>query len=161
MAAIEAGAMAPDFAWPGTDGKKYSLKETLASGPALVAVFKASCPVCQMTFPFLERFGKHFGRVWGLSQDDAAATKDFARRYGVSFPMLLEDTDDYPTSNAYGVTNVPTLFLVDKSGEILTTSVGFSKQDIEDIAAKMGSLTGKKGFAPFHAGEDVPKYKPG
>ncbi len=161
MGAIQAGTLAPEFTWPGTDGKTYSLKDALAQGPMLVAFFKVSCPVCQFTFPFLERFHRHFGRVWGVSQDQEKDSRAFAREYGITFPILLEDTEDYPTSNAYGLEFVPTIFLLDRSGEILQTSVGFGKKDLEEIAAKMESLLGKKGFSPFQAGEDVPAFKSG
>lgn len=161
MATLDAGQKAPDFSWKGLDGKPYALKEALASGPMLVAFFKVSCPTCQYTLPFLERFGKHFGRVWGVSQDDARDTKDFAKTYGVSFPLLLEDTEEYPTSNAYGLTHVPSVFLVGKDGQIVSQMVGWSKKDIEGIAGKLGTLTGKQGFAPFKPGEDVASSKSG
>lgn len=161
MAAIETGALAPEFTWSAIDGKSYALKEALAGGPMLVAFFKVSCPICQLAFPYLERFGRYFGRVWGVSQDDAQGSRDFARSYGVTFPILLEDTRRYPTSNAYGLTHVPSIFLIGGPGEILYTSVGFVKKDFEDLARKMESLTGKKGFSPFHAGEDVPAFKSG
>jgi peroxiredoxin len=162
MAAIEAGTMAPDFTWPATDGKSYSLQQALSQGPVLVAFFKVGCPTCQFTFPFLERFAQHFPeRVWGVSQDDAASSKQFAQRYGITFPLLLEDLDDYPTSNAYGLSHVPSLFLIGRDGEILHNSVGFLKQDLEDIAAKLARLTGQSGFQLFQDGEDIPKYKAG
>ena len=161
MAAIEAGTLAPEFSWPATDGKTYALKQALAAGPVLAAFFKVSCPVCQFAFPFLERFHRHFGRVWGISQDKAADSKAFAREYGITFPILLEETESYPASNAYGLTHVPSVFLIDRSGEILLSSVGFAKKDLEEMAAKMQSLTGKKGFRPFKAGEDVPALKSG
>lgn len=161
MSALEPGAKAPEFSWKATDGKSYQLKDALAEGPMLVAFFKVSCPTCQYALPFLERFGKHFGRVWGVSQDDSRGTKDFAKTYGISFPLLLEDTDDYPTSNAYGLTHVPSVFLVGQGGEILHSMVGFGKNDMQDLAGRMTTLTGKQGFAPFHAGEDVAAFKSG
>src|SRR5256885_9795159 len=39
----------------------------------------------------------------GTSQDDARATKEFARKFGVTFPIAL-DEKGYPASNAYGLT---------------------------------------------------------
>jgi peroxiredoxin len=158
---MDAGTRAPDFAWPATDGKTYSLSDALASGPVLVAFFKVSCPTCQFTFPFLDRAAKHFGCVWGVSQDDERATRDFAKHFGVSFPLLLEDIDDYPTSNAYGLTHVPSIFLIGTGGEILATCIGFDREDLLAMTAKLATLTGKKGFTLFKAGEDIPKFKSG
>jgi peroxiredoxin len=161
VSAIETGTHAPDFTWPAIDKKTYSLETALASGPMLVAFFKVSCPTCQFTFPYLEKIAKHFGRVWGVSQDDERSTRDFAKHFGVSFPLLLEDTDDYPTSSAYGLTHVPSIFLIGEDGEILINCVGFARQDLLDMVSKLTELTGKEGFQLFNAGEDIPKFKSG
>ena len=155
MAAIDTGTHAPDFTWPAIDGKTYRLETALASGPVLLAFFKVSCPICQFTLPFLERIAKRFGCVWGVSQDDERSTRDFAKQFGVHFPLLLEDTDDYPTSEAYGLTHVPSIFLIGQTGEILLSSVGFAKQDLLDMTSKLGE------FELFHAGEDIPNFKSG
>jgi peroxiredoxin len=155
MAAIDTGTRAPDFSWPAIDGKTYWLETALASGPMLVAFFKVSCPTCQYTFPFLERIAKQFGRVWGVSQDDERSTRDFARHFGVTFPLLLEDTDDYPTSEAYGLTHVPSIFLIGQTGDILASCVGFAKQDLLEMSSKLGK------FELFPAGEDIPNFKSG
>jgi peroxiredoxin len=48
-------ARAPEFRLPRADGGEIGLEEIIAQGPALLAFFKTSCPVCQLTFPFLER----------------------------------------------------------------------------------------------------------
>lgn len=158
------GAEAPDFTLKALDGKKYSLREGLQQGPVLLAFFKESCPVCQFTFPFIERVYQAVNRqggiqVWGVSQDDARDSRDFAKEYGLSFPILLDESG-YPVSNAYGLTNVPTLFLVEAEGKITVTSVGFDKKDIETIAARLGKRSGRN-VVPFRPGENVPDYKPG
>ena len=156
--------MAPPFSLPGARGRTYSLPEALARGPVLLGFFKVSCPVCQFTFPFLERLyqaagGKDSAQVWGISQDDARDTRDYAREYGCSFPLLL-DENGYPVSNAYGLTNVPTLFLVKPDGTIQLTSVGFDRKDIEAAAGEFGKLTGQR-ITAFQPSDQVPDFKPG
>src|SRR6266581_9394324 len=88
MTHIVAGNKAPGFSLKSLDNKEYSLNTLLERGPVVAAFFKISCPVCQFTFPFLERLYKQYGddRVTflGISQDDARATKDFAREYAVT-----------------------------------------------------------------------------
>src|ERR1700736_6940748 len=120
MTHVNAGQTAPGFSLKGLDGKSYSLEALLEMGPVVAAFFKNSCPVCQFTFPFLERLYQRYGgdgvTFLGISQDDARATKEFAREYGVTFPMVL-DEKGYPASNAYGLTNVPTIFLIEPDGE--------------------------------------------
>jgi hypothetical protein len=46
--------------------------------------------------------------------------------------------DSYPVSNAYGLTNVPTIFWIAQDGEIEVSSVGWVKADFE-INRKMAS----------------------
>ena len=91
MTNINPGNVAPDFSLKGLDGKQYSLEALTQKGPVVAAFFKISCPVCQFTFPFLERIHKRDGgegaTFLGISQDDAKATKSFASEYGVTFPM--------------------------------------------------------------------------
>jgi peroxiredoxin len=112
MTHIVAGNMAPGFSLKGLDGKNYSLGALIERGPVVAAFFKISCPVCQFTFPFLERLYKRYGgdgvTFLGISQDDARATQKFASEYGVTFPVLL-DEDGYPVSNGYGLASVPTI----------------------------------------------------
>src|SRR6266513_4794679 len=139
MTHIVAGNIAPGFSLKALDNKEYSLNTLLECGPVVAAFFKISCPVCQFTFPFLERLYKHYGghavTFLGISQDYARSTTKFAREYGTTFPILLDDANGYVVSNAYGLTNVPTIFLIDTDGAVKVSSMGFDKKDLETIAA--------------------------
>ena len=164
MTNIAAGQKAPEFSLKSLDGKEYSLKVVLEQGPVVVAFFKVSCPVCQFTFPFLERLHQRYGSddvtFLGVSQNDAGDSKKFAQQYGVTFPTLL-DSKGYPASNAYGLTNVPTIFLIDPEGSVKVSSMGFAKADLETIANTLADRK-KISRAPlFLASESVPAYKPG
>jgi peroxiredoxin len=153
---LEAGARAPSFRLKGLDGAAVSLDEILAKGPALLAFYKISCPVCQLTFPYLERLAAGSPiQIIGISQDDVAATEGFNQRFGVTFPTLLDQAkDSYPASNAFGITNVPTLFLVEPDGQIASAFSGFSKRDLEALGERAS-------VKPFRAGENVPEWKAG
>jgi peroxiredoxin len=155
-AVLEAGARAPSFRLKNLDGAMVSLEELLSRGPALLAFYKISCPVCQLTFPYLERLAGGSGiQIVGISQDDIAATQGFNRRFGITFPTLLDQaSESYPASNAFGITNVPTLFLVEPDGHIASAVSGFSKRDLEALAKRAGVV-------PFRADETVPEWKAG
>lgn len=162
--ALSAEAPTPTFELKDAEGKKYSLQEALKRGPVLLAFFKVTCPTCRFTFPYLERLyrGIQNGnkvQLWGISQNDAGKTVEFGREHELSFPLLL-DEEGYPVSNAYGLTNVPTLFLVRPNGTLQLSSKGFSRKDIETVAAELGRLNGQP-IPVFHPGESVPDYKPG
>jgi peroxiredoxin len=96
----------------------------------------------------------------GISQDDARDTRDFCREYGVQFPALIDERG-YPVSNQYGLTNVPTMFWISPDGQIQTTSVGFSKTDLEQMAAQAAHAAGKPAAPLFKSGEVIPETKPG
>src|SRR5512140_2976802 len=110
------GSPAPGFKLPRLDGGDAGLSDIVSGGPVLAAFFKVSCPVCQFTLPFLERFYRHFrdskARIWAISQDTSEASREFATEYGLTMPVLLEDMRTYDTSNAYGLTHVPSIFLI-------------------------------------------------
>jgi len=165
MTHIVAGNIAPGFSLKALDNKEYSLSALVERGPIVVAFFKSSCPVCQFTFPFLERLYKRYGgdavTFLGISQDDARATGAFAKEYGVTFPILIDDENAYMASNAYGLTNVPTTFLIDTDGAVKVSSMGFDKKDLEAIAAHLAERK-KISLAPlFRSDEVVPVNKPG
>src|SRR5215468_6962426 len=128
MAALTAGKQAPAINLPAVDGSRFSLEEALKRGPVLAAFFKISCPTCQYAFPFIERLHQSFGggklTVVGISQNNARDTKEFLKEFGITFATLLDDPNGYAVSNAYGLTNVPSLFLIGQDGKIEITSVG-------------------------------------
>ncbi len=164
MTTIVAGQTAPDFSLKSIDGTRYSLPELLTRGPVFVSFFKVSCPVCQFTYPFLERLYKRYGgknvSFLGISQDNARVTKEFADEYGVTFPMVL-DAEDYPASNAYGLTSVPTNFLIDSNGSVKIASMGFNKKDLEAVAAELSERVKIALSAFFRPDESVPTNRPG
>jgi peroxiredoxin len=164
MTTIVAGQTAPDFSLKSIDGTEYSLPKLLERGPVFISFFKVSCPVCQFTFPFLERLYKRYGgkdvTFLGISQDNARATKEFADEYGVTFPMLL-DTEGYPASNAYGLTNVPTTFQIDTDGSVKIVSMGFNKKDLEAVAAELSERNKIPLSVLFRPDESVPANRPG
>ena len=164
MTHIVAGTTAPGFSLKSLDGKEYSLGKLLQGGPAVVAFFKISCPVCQFTFPFLERLHRRYGSgdvaFLGISQDNAADSKDFAREFGVTFPILV-DEKGYPVSNGYGLTSVPTFFLIDTDGTVRVSCMGFGRAELEEIAKELAERRKVSLASLFAVNEKVPAHKPG
>jgi peroxiredoxin len=133
----------------------------------VLAFFKVSCPTCQYAFPFLERLhrayanGKEKVTIFGISQNNAKDTAAFAKEFGTTFPMLLDDTNSYPASNAYGLTNVPSIFWIAQDGEIEVSSVGWVKADFEAINRKMAEAGKTSPGVLFKPGEDVRDFRAG
>ncbi len=74
---------------------------------------------------------------------------------------MIDDENGYVVSNAYGLTSVPTIFLIDTDGTVKVSSMGFDKKDLETIAAHLAERK-KISRAPlFLPDEVVPANKPG
>jgi len=161
---LSAGKAAPLFELAAVDGQKYSLKENLARGPVLIAFFKVSCPTCQYTFPFLERIYQQLrpqgAQVWGVVQDEARDARQFAKQFGVTFPILV-DNYPYALSRGYGLKYVPTIFLIEPDGDIAISSEGFSKADLLEIHKSLSKSSSASPEPLFKPAEKIPEYKPG
>ncbi|HEV3197331.1 MAG TPA: TlpA disulfide reductase family protein [Bryobacteraceae bacterium] len=153
---IETGSRAPDFRLPRLAGGEAVLTDLISDGPVLLAFFKVTCPVCQLTFPFLERLHSAGTLpIYGISQDDPEDTREFNRQFGVTLPMLLDDEEGgFPVSNAFGISSVPTMFLIERDGTISRVIEGWRKKEIEWLGSKAGAV-------PFRRGENVPEWKAG
>ena len=165
MAALTTGTKAPVFELKALDGKRFSLNDELARGPVVLVFFKVSCPTCQYALPFFERLYKAYGHkgvtLVGVSQNDAKETAAFNKEFGITFPVLLDDIHSYPASNAYGLTNVPTIFWIAQDGEIEVSSVGWLKADFEEINRRMAEAGKIAPAVLFKPGEEVRDFRAG
>jgi peroxiredoxin len=164
MEALAPGNAAPPISLKTLEGDAATLADALKKGPVVAAFFKVSCPTCQFSAPFLQRLhetyaGENF-TVWGISQDGAAATEDFRKEFDLRFPILLE-AKGYALSNRYGITHVPSIFLIAEDGKIQESSVGFSKAELEKMASAAAQASSVKPAPLFKPSEMVPALKPG
>jgi peroxiredoxin len=153
---LEPGSRVSDFRLPLLDGGEARLTDIVVNGSALLAFFKVSCPTCQLTLPHLERIHSSSKLpVFGVSQNNAADTRDFNRRFGITFPMLLDSRESgFPVSNAFGISHVPTLFLVGSGCVIERVTEGWLKAEIRSLG-EMASVD------PFQPNVYVPELKAG
>jgi peroxiredoxin len=141
-----------------------SLQEALSKGPVLLVFLKTACPTCQYTFPYLERIHQQLReqgvQIWGVAQDNAQDSTRFAKTYGLTFPILIDDRS-YKTSREYRLEYVPTIFLVKSDGCIEISSEGFCKADLLAIQKSLAQLLSVTPPALFLPSEKIPEYKPG
>jgi peroxiredoxin len=150
------GARVPEFRLARLDGGEASLHDLIANGPILLAFFKISCPVCQMTLPYLDRIhSPNTLPIYAVSQNDEDDTRYFHQHFGVNLPTLLDrEENGFPVSNAFGISNVPTMFLIERDGTVSRVIEGWVRKDIESLAALSG-------VALLREGESVPAWKAG
>jgi peroxiredoxin len=153
---LKAGAKAPSFTLDDMSGGKHSLADILARGPALLVLYKIGCPVCQLTLPFLDRISSGSLQIIAISQDDERGTARFQNTYAIANmeTLLDRDRDGFPVSNAFGISHVPSTFLVEPDGTVSLAFEGFVKRELESLGRRAGIET-------FRPGEDVPAWKAG
>lgn len=155
MSQLPIGARAPDFQLNDLKGQTRQLSEALARGPVALIFYKSACPTCQFTFPYVQKIFSQVGStagwtLWGVSEDDIQETEAFAKQYGVTFDLLI-DEHPYAVSAAYGLEFVPAIFLIQPDGRIALSEYGFTKAGLNRIA----------GFEFFTSGDRMPATRPG
>ena len=153
---LEIGTPAPAFCLARLEGGDATLASLPAQARTLLVFFKISCPTCQLAMPYLERLHLSTGLpVYGISQNDAESTREFIDYFKVTFPILLDpEDDDFPASNAYGLSSVPTMYLVEPDGVISRVVEGWTRIDMEKLGADAG-------ITLFREGDNVPAWKAG
>ena len=165
---FSAGSAAPDTRFRTPEGGSLSTADVIAAGdglPVLLAFFKTSCPVCQLTWPYLQRLHEAYGgrsmRVVGVSQNDAASSRAYYAAYGAaSFDLLLDPEPTFVASNAFNVESVPLLVLLAADGTIEDTFAGWSKKRMEALGARFAS-TSVPLVPVIPPGDPVREFSPG
>ena len=74
-----------------------------------------------------------------ISQNGPRDTRRFNLEFSLTMPTLLDtESSGYPASNAYGISSVPTMFLLEKGGRIARVMEGWNRKEIEQLGAEAG-----------------------
>ncbi len=149
------GAHAPSFTLPDIDtGEPVSDPWRAASGPSVLAFFKATCPVCQLAAPMLSAMAESGATVVAIGEDPAPKLVGYRDQWRQVVPTLSEPPP-YRVSAAYDLVSVPSLFLVDRQGRLLDVVVGWDRDDWNKASVAAG------GQPVSAAGDGLPAYRPG
>lgn len=134
VAAQDAGAAmltakpAPDFTLEAVGGKRVSLSDYRGK-VVLLNLWATWCPPCVRETPRLVRLyekNREQGFViLGINttyQDERDKVEQFVRDKQVSYPVLLDVEDEF--GQKYGARLLPTSYLIDRDGKIISTKVG-------------------------------------
>lgn len=125
---LEVGAPAPDFTLSTPQGEALTLSD-LRGQAVLVNLWATWCPPCEEEMPAIQRMYLEY-RDRGLvvlgvnvtSQDNPLSVMPFVERYGLTFPILLDETGQ--VSAAYGLRSLPTSFFIARDGTISEIVIG-------------------------------------
>jgi len=117
---------APSLTLTDMDGSSRSLTDYRGQ-IVLVNMWATWCPPCREEMPTLQTFYQKYASdgfvIIGLNDGDAAVdVRDFVTEYGLTFPIWLDPT--YSSETAFGTMNLPSSFIIDRSGQVRLQWVG-------------------------------------
>ena len=122
-------------------GESASLEEL--KGQVVVLEFWASfCGVCRFLAPVLDTWSRRYqplgAEVIGITMDNPKLGLDVARRTGMTY-TLSSDTGGEVT-RSYFASQIPTLFVIDRSGIVRDAVVGYSKERLAETQSLIEEL---------------------
>jgi peroxiredoxin len=121
---------APDFNLPSVDGRTFALGDFHGKKNVVLIFWASWCGPCRLELPALVSFYQRTHKpdsdydILAISIDEfRESAQATAAHMKVSFPVLI-DTDQ-KASGAYGVWSIPMLFVIDKTGKVIYSNVGF------------------------------------
>jgi peroxiredoxin len=118
---------APNFTFPGLDGKKVSLADYKGK-VVLLNIWATWCAPCVAEMPSMQKLYQELKHedfeLLAVSVDEsgAEAITPFMEKHKLSFPVLLDPRGDI--KSLYQVTGIPESFLIDKDGIIVEKVIG-------------------------------------
>ena len=128
-------------------GGTMTLEQALEEGPILLDFWATWCAPCKVALPrwagLAERYTEHGVRLITVSQDDPRSQPKilpYLRGQGFDFPALLDG--DKQVGRRYGVTSLPTTFLIARDGTIVSRHVGYREGDEHEVEEELRALLG-------------------
>jgi len=126
--APQQGFLAPDFELQTTRGETIKLSD-LRGQAVLVNLWATWCPPCRAEMPAIEKIYNEY-KDEGLVvlavnmtyQDSQADIAPFVAEYGLSFPILLDQTGE--VGEAYQLRSLPSSFFINRDGIINEVVIG-------------------------------------
>jgi peroxiredoxin len=139
-----AGKHAPDFTATDLTGKEIRLSDF--AGKVVVLEFWATwCPPCRSSIPGLvalqNRYGDRNMTILAVSADEGRdlpkKLADFSREHHINYPVLLGSDE---ISRAYNVRSIPVVYLIDKTGRIVSRHIGAIEDSDDSLSKQIQTL---------------------
>ncbi len=146
--ALETGSTAPSCVMKNfADGAPVEL--AAYKGKVVYLDFWASwCGPCLQSMPFMDEMQAQLGsqglQILALNLDEEPAdAKAFLEKQPVKLKIVTTQDDSCPTQ--YGISAMPSSFLIDRKGIIRHIETGFRKSDAATLRKRVEELLAEKG----------------
>ena len=133
---------------------------SLADGAArvtLVMFGHSGCGTNRLALPVVDRLATGSGDgvfVGCVLQEGVPVARELVGEFSLELPVLLDEAP-YAVSAALGLVTVPTLITFDEDGVVNDVVEGYSRQDMEALAGRVGMV------GALYAADDGPATRPG
>ena len=136
---------APRFRAETLSGEKLDLETLRKRGPVLLDFWATWCKPCLASLPEIEALHRRFGprglTVVGVSVDgprNFAKVRPFVTRSRLTYPIVLDQ--DGALQSGFEVRAMPTTVLIDTSGAVVKTVLGYRPGEGEALAKAIEAL---------------------
>ncbi|GEM_PF-1444430 len=140
------GQPAPDFTLPDLDGKPHRLSD-LRGRVVIIDFWATWCRPCVMAMPLVDKVQReHRERgvaVLGVNlegRDKIEQVRKFVDGRGVGFTILVGGMMGNGLDRVYGVTGIPTTFVVDRDGVVRHRHIGYRENLDQLLSGQIAAL---------------------
>ncbi len=122
------GRAAPDFTLPSTKGDRVNFTEVRSGKPAVVFFWATWCPHCRTQIRDMDKLASRLDKEGIVTfivdvEEPRDDVMKYLKRNNLPLNVLLDEGAD--TALEYGVVGVPTYYLVNSKGVIVSADNGF------------------------------------
>jgi len=132
------GRKAPNFKLVNLDGKYVELNSETGNGPILLSFWATWCKPClEEMVEFNKIYEQYKDKGFSLlaistdTEKSVAKVKPYIKSKGYNFPVLLDTNSE--TARKYYAQQMPYTVIIDKSGNIVYTHLGYMKGDEQKV----------------------------
>ena len=135
----------PNFKLEDLEGNTIELNTQLGDGPILLSFWATWCKPCLEELTEFKKIYSDYKdkgfKMFAISTDDertVAKVKPFIKSKGYEFPVLMDTNSD--VARIYYAQAIPYSVILDKSGYIVYSHLGYMKGDEQNVRDKISEL---------------------